>query len=465
MSENQKHVHVIGVCGVAMAPVAKMFIDLGWRVSGSDKGFYPPISDYLKAIPEIEFYPGFHPEKVGEPDLVVVGNFIGLSNSEFKYIREKGFEYKSYPEVLGEFVVKKNSVVVVGTYGKSTISALLTWILEKASFDPSYMSGGILTNFSDGVRSTNSNWSVLEGDEYPADRQHNRSKFFYYHPRYLLLTSAEWDHMDIFETEQKYIDNFKDLVRNLPVDGLVVVWNEGVHIDEILKEVSCRIIRYSGTSKDDYFISSKSREVNLTNLVIENNKNNFKEEFKTSMIGDHMMENICGAVAMANELGIPTSKIKDAVVTFGGGVRRRLEFRGKTQKGAYVIDDLAHSPAKARAGIKALRGWYENSKIYVVYEPNVGNRTKESLSSYEGAFDYVSEVIVPRLSVVKAQVGQKRLNGSELVGYIAKNGVKATYIDNDDKLIEILKQKINKDDIIVFMGSHGFRGMIENLLE
>lgn len=455
-----KHVHLIGICGVTMAPLGKMFLDLGWKVSGSDAGFFPPMSDYLKRFPKINFYPGFHPEKVGNPDFVVVGNFIGPNNPEVQYVIEKNIPRKSYPEVLQEFVIKENSIVVVGTYGKTTITALLAWILEKAGKNPSYMSGGILKNFKDGIRSTNSNWSVIEGDEYFADRWSNKSKFFYYRPKHLLLTSVKWDHMDAFKTEETYIDNFKNLISTMPADGFIVANQKGNNVARALENAPCRVVWYKRLEPEERTIENDIASFRITNKKKES------RECKTRIIGDHMLENIVAAVTLASEIGIDVDVIVGAVNTFEGA-RRRLEIRGKTIKEAYIVDDLAHSPTKAAASLDALKIWYPNSKVFAVFEPNIGARTPESLPSYDNAFDNADEVIIPRLSTLKTVEDKKRLDGKELSEYLqthSRDSLDVTLIEDDEKLITYLKEKPKKDDIVVFLGSHGFRGMIERVI-
>lgn len=457
---NKKKVHFIGICGVAMAPVAKMYLDLGWQVSGSDVAFWPPMSDYLRQNPAIRFYPGWHPEKIGQPDLVIVGNFIGPNNPEFKYIKEKNMPFQSYPEALREHVIKEKSIVVAGTYAKTTISALLIWILENQGLNPSYMSGGILNNMPDGVRSTDSKWSVVEGDEYPASRWEVKSKFFYYQPKCLVLTSADWDHMDIFKTEADYIDNFRKLVAQIPTDGIIVANKVGTNLNLILNDAPCPVVYYK--DKADYHISLVTRELNNF-FMVENKAKGFLEEFETSLVGLFNIDNLLAGISVANELGFDIDKLKSSVASFKG-VRRRLDIRGKSAQGAIIVDDLAHSPVKAKGAIMALKDWYPNSQLYAIFEPNVGSRTKESLDSYNQAFKFADEVIIPRLSTIKSRPGEERLDGQALADHIKKTSGQTKYIGDDDELVGYLKQKTQAGDVIVFLGSHGFRGMIEELL-
>ncbi len=460
------HVHFIGISGKAMAPIAKMFLDMGWKVSGSDKGFFPPMSDYLKQFPEIDFYPGFHPEKMGTPDLVVHGT-MSSKNLEMVHAREQGMRMMSFPEALGEFVVKSNSIVVAGTYGKTTISSLLTWILEKAGVNPSYMSAGVQQVLPDGVRATNSEWSVVEGDEYPFDLTNPVSKFFYYNPTHLVLTAAEWDHQDVFKTESAFISPFKKLVQEMNTNSLIVANTYGKNISEVIENAPCRVVTYEGMGKEgssDYCVKSIKRDGMTTEFDIVKKDGTFSHTFKTSLIGSHMLENIAASVALANETGIITTDDMQKAVASFKTVHQRLEIRGETKAGVIVIDDLAHSSTKARVSISALRHWFPQSKIIVVYEPNIGNRTKESLPGYENAFSLAHEVVIPRLSVVKKKSGEYRLSGKDLANHISKTQENVVYIEDDDELIAYLQKNTHEGDIIAFMGGHGFRGMIDQVM-
>lgn len=449
-----------------MAPVAKMFLDMGWSVSGSDKGFFPPMSTYLQQFPEIDFYPGFHPEKMGTPDLVVHGT-MSEKNPEMAYAREQGFDMISYPEALERFVIKKHSIVTVGTYGKTTLSSLLTWILETAGLNPSYMSGGVQQVLHDGVRATDSEWSVVEGDEYPFDLANPVAKFFYYHPTHLLITAAEWDHMDVFKTETDFVAPFKKVVQEMDAGSLIVANITGKNIPEVISDAPCTVVTYEGVGlgkEADYYVENVQRNGVVTTFDVAKKDGTFSETFETSLIGKHMLENICGAVALCNETGaIDVASMQKAITSFKT-VRQRLEIRGETKEGAIVIDDLAHSPTKARVSISALRHWFPESKVFVVYEPNIGNRTKESLPGYHNAFNLAHEVIIPRLTVIKKKSGDYRLSGEELAQRIAEDQEHTTYIEDDDALALHLQKNAHKGDVIAFMGGHGFRGMIDQAL-
>ncbi len=221
-----KHIHIIGICGVATSALAIAFHEKGVKVTGSDKGFFPPVSTELEKR-GIDFYAGWHPEKMiganGEkPDFVMIGG-TGTSpnNPETVYANRNKIPAYSYAEVLQKYFIKKNSVVVTGTWGKTTSSALLSFILMQTGMKPSYFTGGLSLSHPTGALS-DSDWSVVEGDEYQVSISDRRPKFVFYSPTHLLLTSVSWDHADLYPTENDYFATFEKLVREVPESGLIV---------------------------------------------------------------------------------------------------------------------------------------------------------------------------------------------------------------------------------------------------
>ncbi|OGH69470.1 MAG: hypothetical protein A2754_00845 [Candidatus Magasanikbacteria bacterium RIFCSPHIGHO2_01_FULL_47_8] len=474
-----KKIHFIGICGVAMSALALAFKKQGWQVTGSDAGFYPPISTHLK-IAGVDFYPGWHPEKLGTPDLVVVGNVASSTNPEWLYVQEKRLNFKSYPEVIAEYFVKKNSIVCAGTYGKSTSTTLLTWILKEAEFNPSYMFGGLSLNEIPAAEMTGSDWSILEGDEYKTSRWDSSPKFSHYSPSHLLLTSVIWDHADVYPTEQKYFEAFEKLVAAVPKNGLVVISEQALkvlnHPSPLLrKEGTIDLpLRRGGVPTEEgrrgpvIYGKNSANNYTYTNIVQSKNGLDFDIIHKgntyhiaSSCLGEYMADNITGSFALAHQIGISPEKIISSIAEFKG-MKRRLE---KRLDGAITIfDDIAHSPAKAKAVLQTLRQIY-TGKIYAVFEPNTGNRRPEATPWYKNSFSSADEVIIPRLTKIKADPDEEpALEGEELAKIISETHSNARYFEEDEKLIAYLKQKTRANDVVVFLGSHGFRGMIDELV-
>ena len=443
-----------------MSALALALKRAGYEVTGSDVGVYPPISTYLKES-GIDYYVGWHPElmtKNGNPDLVVVGNVAGSTNPEWLYVQNNNIPYKSYPEVVADFFIKKNSIVCAGTYGKTSTTTLLAWILKNANMDPSYMFGGLSQNNIPAANIGNSDWSVVEGDEYKSSRWDNGAKFFHYKPTHLLLTSIKWDHADVYPTEKKYFEAFEKLIKTLPENGLMVV-SENIDDSLIPKSNSPKIYGQSENCNYRYNNINQTTEGLNFNISYENKIHNIK----TKILGTYMAENICGAFAMAHQIGIQPESIIKSLNQFTG-IKRRLEKRGETKTGTIVYDDIAHSPDKVKSILKTLKEVY-TGKLIAIFEPNTGNRKKEAVPAYDNAFELADEVIIPRLTTVKASPENPSFDGLELKNIITKTHNNTNYIDDDKKLIEYLEKNTKKEDIIVFLGSHGFRGMIDELIK
>lgn len=453
-----KHIHFIGICGVGMSALAVLWKKKGWKVTGSDVGFYPPVSTHLQKH-QVEYYPGWHPEKMGRPDLVVVGNVAGTENPEWKYVQENKLPYVSYPELITQNLVKENSIVCAGTFGKTSSTVLLTWILQSSGLAPAYMFGGLSLNLPESADDPiGSKWSVLEGDEYKTARWDNRAKFFSYRPTHLLLTAVQWDHADIYPTEADYFFAFDKLVAMIPTAGLIVASEKITdktlsHADKNLK-----IVRY-GQKSGDYIYQNIKQDKNNLSFEIVHSGDTYK--ISVPIIGEFMADNICGAFAMAKEIGIPTEKIISALQNFKG-IKRRLEKRGKINS-TDVFDDIAHSPIKAKSVLETLKNIYDG-KIYAVFEPNTGNRQPTAAPQYDYAFAAADTIIIPRLTKLKTKPGEKIIEGPELSDIISRTHAQVKYFDNDADLTNFIKEKTRPGDAVVFLGSHSFRGMIEAII-
>jgi UDP-N-acetylmuramate: L-alanyl-gamma-D-glutamyl-meso-diaminopimelate ligase len=452
----KKHIHFIGICGVAMSALAILWKKKGWYVTGSDVGFYPPISTHLKKN-KIEFYPGWHPEKIGRPDLVVVGNVAGSENPEYLYVKRNNLTYCSYPELIAKYLIKNHSIVCAGTYGKTSNTVLLSWILNQADFKPSYMFGGLSLNLTQSADDEGGDWSVVEGDEYKTGRDNPKAKFFAYRPTHLLLTAVYWDHLDVYPTEKSFFQAFQKLTKLIPDDGLIVCCNKDEKIKEFIKNTQTKTVSY-GRADADYVYHDVVMDTNGLNFKITNQNQEYK--ITSPIIGEYMAENICGSFALAKEIGVPVNKIITAITKFQG-IKRRLELRGEVNE-AKIYDDIAHSPLKAKFALETIKKIHSGNKIIAIFEPNTGNRQITAQDGYDQAFTAANEIIIPRLTQIK-KGKEKILEGSDLATIIHRTHPQVKYIDDDQKLIKYLRDNVTKNGAVIFLGSHGFRGMIEEL--
>jgi len=455
------HIHFIGICGVAMSALAIAYHKKGYEVTGSDKGFYPPVSTHLKNA-DIEYYPGWHVDKMtkdGDPDLVVVGNVAGSKNPEWLYVQEHNLNV-SYPEAVARDIVKQHSIVCAGTYGKSTSASILSWILSENGFDPSYMFGGISLNDMPAAQLTDSTYSVLEGDEYKTARWDERAKFFHYAPTHLLLTSVVWDHADVYPTEESYIDAFAKLVTGLPKDGTLVLSAKVAHEQQgFAKDSSAKLVTYGRTEDNDYQYFDVTATKEGTSFKIKHG--DIISNLQSPTLGDYVPDNMTGSFAMAHQLGIEPETIIQSLKSYAG-LKRRLERRHNGD--VAVFDDIAHSPKKAEATLRSLKELYEGN-VYAVFEPNSGNRLESAIPGYDEKFVNADTVIIPRLSKIKRDPNKPApLDGAALADVIAESHPDVRYVEDDEKLIQLLTMQTKKGDVVAFLGSHGFRGMIEELI-
>lgn len=480
---NSHYIHVTGICGVGTSPIAIAFHKKGWKVTGSDKGFYPPVSTHLSEA-GISYYPGWHPENIaaaGRPDFIMAGGVgTASSNPELIYANEEKIPVYAFAQVLQKYFIKKNSIVAVGTWGKTTSSSLLSYILLQAGMDPSYFTGGISLSHDTGALG-DGDWSVVEGDEYQTAIWDKKPKFAYYDPTHLLLTSVSWDHADLYPTEQAYFDTFEQLVRGVlnKKDGQIVACIDDVGVQKTLKKIEiekigkiANLITYGASLEAGYRYHSVEVSTSGISFSIDHTEGTSKKTYRVSspMLGRFNVENMAGCFAMAHSIGISPEQIMSAIAEFKG-IKRRLEKRydGNTNKnsGITVFDCHAPTPEKATSVLASLREVYTN-KIIAIFEPNIGGRQRSSLHMYDNALKDADTVIIPRLTKLKVDntdTSSAALEGPELAEAISKTHSNTIYIEDDEAVVSKAIDTAKSGDIIVFLGSHGFRGMIESACE
>ena len=447
-----------------MAPLAKAFKDEGWQVSGSDhRGVYPPMSDYLKNN-NLQYVEGYSENNLKkETDLVIVGRsalMVDPRNPEYFRARLLKIPTISYPEAIAKYLIKKESIVVAGTYGKTTVTALVSWILKKAGKDPSFMIGGQPLNFPDGVCLNNSSFSVVEGDETPDLFPNDPPKFLFYRPKYLLLTATHWDHPEIFPSKKEYLSAFSKLMKLIPEDGKLIYNLDNVDPKPV-KEFKGEKISYSFSDhKADWFVNDSLKKSENTELHF-----NKLLKINTVLLGKANWENICGALALCSSLGVDQKSLISGVETFVG-VKTRLEFLGR-HADKYFYWDFAQHPEKVKASLEALRDHYSKNRIICVFDPSATIlKYKESLNWFTAAFSCANIVLLNRTSFMKEIKKNDRVKGQDLVEAIRRGNPEVSlvvYCPLKSQINDFLQTKTSKDDVIVFMSSGGieFTKLIE----
>jgi UDP-N-acetylmuramate: L-alanyl-gamma-D-glutamyl-meso-diaminopimelate ligase len=360
-----KHIHILGICGTFMGGVALLARELGFRVSGSDANVYPPMSTQLEQA-GIELMEGFEPAHLQPaPDCVVVGNALSRGNAAVEYMLNAGLPYTSGPQWLAENVLRGRWVLAVaGTHGKTTTSSLLAWILEQADMSPGFLIGGVPGNFGVSARLGDSNFFVVEADEYDTAFFDKRSKFVHYHPRTLCLNNLEFDHADIFANLEAIKIQFHHLMRTVPGDGLVVYRGEDEALLDVL-ERGCwsQCESFSVDGQADWQVSHSSDDLRKFTLVGPAGQ----ASVSWNSVGRHNLENALAAVAAARHVGVTPEIAAQGLDSFKG-VKRRMEELGRVS-GVTVYDDFAHHPTAIATTLEGLRARVKNARILALIEP------------------------------------------------------------------------------------------------
>lgn len=475
MQITPKWVHIIGICGVVTSGLAVMFKYKGSKVTGSDKGFFPPVSDYLKKY-DIPIAIGYRKERLTDedgnhPDLVIVQGLKGDNNEEYKEALRLNLTTKNFPQILSEHVVVDNSIVVAGTYGKTTITSVLADIFRKNKTEISYMYGGINLQMEESIlgKTDRTQYSIVEGDEYLTSLADKTSKFFYYKAKYLVINSCKWEHPDLFRSEEEYVENFRKLVETIPTDGLIVANANDANVIRAVEHALCKVIYYSvdkekAFTTPHWFLEKTSKP--LPTFVKLNPQTASLEiiPYERKIIGEFNEENLLAATAMAYELGVRKERIQEAIADFAG-IKRRLEIKYNNDK-LSIIDDFGSSPPKAQGSLKALRQDYPESEIFLIFEPNTGNRTSTSIPTYRNALDMADEIIFPRFTQLP-RTDIERFSAEELAEKLKPLYKNITVVPDDEILFKLIIKQVelgsDRHKIVVFMGSHSFRGIIDKL--
>src|SRR5438105_14632975 len=392
MFSEVRSIHFIGIGGTAMAAVAAAVSEKGLRVTGSDQNVYPPMSTFLESR-KIEVMSGYAEQNLTpKPDLVVVGNAISRGNPEAEAVLERKLHYCSLPELLKEYFIRgKRSLVVAGTHGKTTTTSLLAWVFEHNGLNPSFLIGGIPNNFGRGARFTESEWFIIEGDEYDTAFFDKRSKFVHYLPEAAILNNLEFDHADIFENLAAIQTSFKRLINLVPRNGLLLANGDDPNVAPLLDITHCPVKRF-GLGEAN---AVRAFNVNLAATASEFEIPSFK--FRLNLLGELNVRNALAVVGCAKHCGLKNSQIQSAFDTFKG-IKRRMEVRG-IAGGVTVLDDFGHHPTAIRETLRALRLKYPTQKVWAIFEPRT-NTTRRNIFQAElaSAFADADAVVVSQIA-------------------------------------------------------------------
>ena len=441
-----------------MASAAVAMHELGYQVTGSDQDvIYPPMSTFL-AERGIRVMAGYAEVNLAhKPDLVVVGNAISRGNPEAEAVLERKLRYCSLPELLKEFFIRgRRSLVVTGTHGKTTTASLLAWVLDSAGLNPSFLIGGIPRNLGQGARFTDSEWFVIEGDEYDTAFFDKRSKFVHYLPEVAILNNLEFDHADIFPTLADIQLSFRRFIHLIPRNGLLLANGDEPHLAPLLDVRHCPVKRFGLGAEN---------ELKATGLVLKDDSSEFElggTRFRIPMVGELNVRNALAVTAAARHCGIRDSVIQAAFDSFLS-VKRRMEVRGEAG-GVTVIDDFGHHPTAIRETVRALRVKFPGRRIWAVFEPR-SNTTRRNVFQQElvDALERADAVVVAEVARLEQLPLGERLNPEKLMQDLRLTGKPAAYLPTVEAIVDHVGSGARPGDVVCVFSNGGF-GDIHNRL-
>jgi UDP-N-acetylmuramate: L-alanyl-gamma-D-glutamyl-meso-diaminopimelate ligase len=457
-----KHIHLIGICGTAMASLAGMLKERGFKVTGSDAAAYPPMSEFLASL-GIPVAQRFAAENLQpNPDLVVVGNAISRGNLELEHVLDSRLRFCSLPQLLhDQFLVDKEVIVVAGTHGKTTTTSMLSWIFHSAGLQSSFLIGGIAENFGTSFQLGQGKHFILEGDEYDTAFFDKGPKFLHYFPDSVILTSVEFDHADIYKDLEAVETAFKRLVNLVPRRGRIVAFDTGESLNRCLSRAFCPIESYGGTPNATWRIADLRLASDRTSWRVLREGEPWAE-FEFELAGEYNVWNATAAAAMAASYDIRQEAIADALETFKS-VKRRLEVRAQVN-GITIIDDFAHHPTAIAGTLAALRSRYPGSRIWAILEPR-SNTLRRSILQNDLAqsLALADEVVVANVFKSDAIPESERLNLPKLAGDIQQHGRRARIVPEVDGIIQLVAPEMRAGDVVAILSNGGFEGIYEKL--
>jgi UDP-N-acetylmuramate: L-alanyl-gamma-D-glutamyl-meso-diaminopimelate ligase len=467
--DRNKHIHLIGICGTAMAALAGMLTQRGVRVTGSDAAAYPPMSDFLAelGIPVAQPFDARNLEP--RPDLIVVGNAISRGNVEVEQALDQRIPFCSLPQLLHEeFLRDKQVLVVAGTHGKTTTTSMLAWMFHTAGMQPSFLIGGIAENFGSSFHLGQGSHFILEGDEYDTAFFDKGPKFLHYFPEAVILTSVEFDHADIYKDLDAVETAFKRLVNLIPRRGRIVAFDgmtdrasESVSLERCLSKAFCPVERYGTGSHADWRITNLKLGPGGTSWsVLHEGRPWVDLEFP--LAGEYNVWNATAAAALAAGYGVAKEEIVAALKTFKS-VKRRLEVKAQVN-GITIIDDFAHHPTAIAGTLKALRARYPSSRLWAILEPRSNTLRRRVLQGdLARSLALADEVVVAGVFRSEAVPLNERLELPELAADIQKQGGRARLFEDAEEIVKMIAPEMRSGDVVAILSNGGFGGIYEKL--
>jgi UDP-N-acetylmuramate: L-alanyl-gamma-D-glutamyl-meso-diaminopimelate ligase len=455
------HIHLMGICGTAMASLAGILKERGYKVTGSDQNVYPPMSTFLEEQ-GIEIKPGYVAENlIPHPDFVVVGNVISKHYEEAQALLQTDIPYASLPETLRDFVIEdRHSLVVAGTHGKTTTTSMLAWVCELEGLKPGFLIGGIPNNFKKSFQNPRGQYWVIEGDEYDTAFFAKVPKFVYYKPQTVILSSIEFDHADIYNDLRDVLKAFESLMKIIPEDkGLLIHNAEDENIPKVLEHYKGTKVSYGFTKGDWTTQDLRFERSGLHFDVLYQGKK--EDSLFVPMFGQYNVTNALSVYALSRTLGFKLN-LKEAFASFQG-VKRRQELIGEPG-GIQVIEDFAHHPTAVKATIESFQKREGKGRLFVIFEPRSNtSRRKFFQKEYTQALGLSDEVLISRpFQGTSKEDTADALDVDQLVSELPIPGMS---FDQVEEAIEQVQAKAKSGDTVLIMSNGGFQGIYQKILK
>ena len=462
-----RHIHLIGICGTAMASLAGLLQLEGHRITGSDKAAYPPMSDLLRelGIPILEPYAESNLDPV--PDLVVIGNALSRGNPEIERVLDERIPFTSMAALLhDEFLKERESLVIAGTHGKTTTTSMLSWIYQVAThknpaLEPSFLIGGVAENFSTSFQLRPTRTFIVEGDEYDTAFFDKGPKFLHYVPDALILTHVEFDHADIYADLEAVKTAFKRLVNLVPRRGLIVAYDGSENVTECASHALCRVERYGFSESATWQLRNLRYKSGLTRWELWH-EGALWAELQMSLAGEHNALNATAAAALAAGCGVDKEAIVEALQTFKS-VKRRLELRAQIA-GITIIEDFAHHPTAIRETLRALRSVYPQSRLWAVLEPRSNTLRRKVLETdLVASLRLADHVVLAGVYQQQRIPDAERLHPEDVVTILNAEGTPAYLLPDANAIVDGIAPRLEPGDVVAILSNGGFDGIYEKL--
>jgi UDP-N-acetylmuramate: L-alanyl-gamma-D-glutamyl-meso-diaminopimelate ligase len=459
------HIHMLGIAGAAMAPVAGMLKESGFHVTGSDVGVYPPASTLLDSL-GIRWNEGYREENLRPaPDMVVIGNAISRGNVELEYILDWKIPYCSMPQIIQEqFIVGHRSIVVAGTHGKTTTTAMLAWIFHVAGRRPDFLVGGVVPNFGDRSYGLGGGDDfIIEGDEYDTAFFDKGPKFLHYLPDDLILTSLEFDHADIYPDLASIALQFRRLVNLVPRRGKILIWGESPELKGVVAKAFCPVESFGFAGNCDWQAGDIVWHDEATQFRVAY-RGNEVARMRIPLAGRHSVLDALAAVALAYNRGVECDAIQRALATFQS-VRRRMEIKGEAA-GILVVEDFAHHPTAIRLTLEAARTRWPNRRIWAAIEPRSNTlRRKVFQDALPESLALADGIVLGPVNRPQLLSDEERLSPEAIVNTLRKRGREARAFASNAEIPEYLAGALKQGDLVLVMTNGSFDGLCSKLLD